>query len=526
MIPVKLETLLEGKVVEANRVEYKEGWNPQEVVQALCAFANDYENVNGGYLVVGIKAEDGIPTLPPVGILKNRVDDIQKELFEYCNKIEPRYIPNFEIVNYPDKDTYLLYMKCSAGDAGPYRAPETVYLSDEEQGKKGKKKPNVYKYWIRVGSVTTSAKQEEISELFEKFNAVPFDDRVNRRADISVIRRGYLEDFLRESNSSLVNQINERSLEDLLVSLEVANETDTGVELRNIALMMFAEHPEQYIPETQINLIHFKSEEAEAGNDFEEKVFTGPIWKQIRDVLSYIETNVIVSKTVKIEGQAESESFYNYPYNALEEAIVNAVFHKTYRNGEPVEIRIYVDSIVIINYPGPPSYISMDKFASGKARPRKYRNRRTGEFFKEIDLSEKAATGISKILSELKRNGSPKPVFETDESRAYLETTIRIHDGFIASDKNGINSGVGDDLTVGMSDKMSDKMTEQEQKRIKIIIEKMTENGISSKEAAEILGVEQKTANRLLSKAVTNGILEGIGGNRNRRYIISDFKRG
>ena len=98
------------------------------------------------------------------------------------------------------------------------------------------------------------------------------------------------------------------------------------------------------------------------------------------------------------------------------------------------------------------------------------------------------------------------------------------------SDKNGINSGVGDDLTVGMSDKMSnkmsDKMTEQEQRRIKIIIENMSENGISSKEAAEILGVEQKTANRLLSKAVTNGILKGIGGNRNRRYIISDFKRG
>lgn len=66
--------------MEANRVEYKEGWNPQEVVQALCAFANDYENVNGGYLVVGIKAEDGIPMLPPVGIPKNRVDDIQKAM--------------------------------------------------------------------------------------------------------------------------------------------------------------------------------------------------------------------------------------------------------------------------------------------------------------------------------------------------------------------------------------------------------------------------------------------------------------
>ena len=149
----------------------------------------------------------------------------------------------------------------------------------------------------------------------------------------------------------------------------------------------------------------------------------------------------------------------------------------------------------------------MEKFAAGKARPRKYRNRRIGEFFKEIDLSEKAATGISKILRELSKNGSPEPEFETDDTRAYLETTIRIHDGF------------------EMSDKMSDKMTEQEQRRIKIIIENMSKNGISSKEAAEILGVEQKTANRLLSKAVTSGILEGIGGNRNRRYIISDFKR-
>lgn len=58
--------------------------------------------------------------------------------------------------------------------------------------------------------------------------------------------------------------------ENLLVSLEVANETDTGVDLRNIALLMFAEHPEKYIPGTQINLVHFKTPDAEAGDDFEE----------------------------------------------------------------------------------------------------------------------------------------------------------------------------------------------------------------------------------------------------------------
>lgn len=49
----------------------------------------------------------------------------------------------------------------------------------------------------------------------------------------------------------------------------------------------------------------------------------------------------------------EAERHYNYPYNALEEAVVNAVFHKSYREAEPVEIRVYVDCIQIINYPGP-----------------------------------------------------------------------------------------------------------------------------------------------------------------------------
>ena len=65
MIPLKLETLLEGQVVERNRVEYKEGWNPNDIIHTICAFANDYNNINGGYLVIGVAANDGIPVLPP-----------------------------------------------------------------------------------------------------------------------------------------------------------------------------------------------------------------------------------------------------------------------------------------------------------------------------------------------------------------------------------------------------------------------------------------------------------------------------
>lgn len=140
--------------------------------------------------------------------------------------------------------------------------------------------------------------------------------------------------------------------------------------------------------------------------------------------------------------------YYNYPYNALEEAVVNAVFHKSYRDDSPVEIRIYVDEIVILNYQGPAKWIDMEKFAQGKVRARKYRNRRIGEFFKELDLSEKQSTGIPTILAELKKNGSPMPEFETDDERNYLETTIKIRDGFAIDlkAKQDTFEGVEDEL--------------------------------------------------------------------------------
>lgn len=66
---------------------------------------------------------------------------------------------------------------------------------------------------------------------------------------------------------------------------------------------------------------------------------------------------------------------------------------------------------------------------------KKYRNRRIGEIFKELDLSEKQSTGIPTILNELKKNGSPMPEFDTDDERNYLETTIKIRDGFTQADK-------------------------------------------------------------------------------------------
>jgi len=490
MIPLKLETLLAGRVVEHDRVEYKRGWNPSEVIITICAYANDFSNTNGGYIVIGIEEKYGRPVLPPAGLDENQLDKIQQELFQYCNLILPRYIPQMEIVRYQEKS--LLYLWCSAGDSGPYSAPKDVLSKDAAGQHK--------EYWIKPSSVKTIAKGAELSELFEKSNSIPFDDRVNRVAKITDIRRGFVEDFLVDSNSSLASEINNKPMEDLLAALEVANVTDVGLDIRNIGLLMFAERPEKFLPGAQIELIRFNSPDAEGSDDFTEKIFTGPIQKQVRDALSYIKAVLIEEKVVKHSDRAEADRFFNYPYDALEEILVNAVFHKSYRIQEPVEIRIYVDCIKIINYPGPEKYIDMEKLKTGNAIARRYRNRRIGEFLKEIDLSEKKSTGITKILRVLKANGSPLPEFETDKERSYFIVTIKPHEGFEVDEI--VNEPVNEIVNEPVN-------------RQTIIMAALKENPkLTIKQIAEKTGITLATVKREIKSLKQNEAIKRIGSDK------------
>lgn len=84
---------MHARVVETERIEFKAGWNPDPIVRTLCAFANDFENLGGGYLVIGQDSKDGKPVFPPIGVPQEQLDKIQKELLQYCHAIRPLYFP-------------------------------------------------------------------------------------------------------------------------------------------------------------------------------------------------------------------------------------------------------------------------------------------------------------------------------------------------------------------------------------------------------------------------------------------------
>jgi len=106
---------------------------------------------------------------------------------------------------------------------------------------------------------------------------------------------------------------------------------------------------------------------------------------------------------------------------------VNAVYHRSYEEREPIEVRIGYDELVILSFPGPDRSIRIEDFAAGRAVSRRYRNRRIGEFLKELDLTEGRSTGIPKILRAMAANGSPPPRFETDDERLACVIRLPVH---------------------------------------------------------------------------------------------------
>ena len=197
---------------------------------------------------------------------------------------------------------------------------------------------------------------------------------------------------------------------------------------------------------------------------------------------------------------------------ALPINIKTLVYHKGYDVREPIEVRVENQQIEIISHPGPDRSVTIGGLKNYKVTNRRYRNRRIGEFLKELHLTEGRNTSFKKILNALEKNGSPKPEFETDEEHSYFISRFFVREGFY-------DESTGQEQV--LSDKMSDKMSDKERQRLEIILNYLKENtSITSSKAAELIGKEIKTANRLLVKAANLGLFKTEGEYKNRIYLL------
>ena len=235
-LPINLEDLLRQRTVEQDRIEYKAGWNPDAIIRTLCAFANDFENLGGGYIIIGQDCDEhGQPIFPPVGVADNQLDKIQRELLQYCNQIQPPYFPILSIEEFAGKNLIVLW--APGGQTRPYSCPKDVTAKHRSQ-----------QYYIRRYSSTVEAKGDDQRELLSLAATVPFDDRRCRAATIDDLSLSLIRSFLKEIGSRLYQERPKASLLELARLLNVVDGPDEAVTPATLAYCSFARRPRNSCP--------------------------------------------------------------------------------------------------------------------------------------------------------------------------------------------------------------------------------------------------------------------------------------
>ena len=438
----------------------------------------------GGYIVIGAEEKDGKVVRPVKGIDPNSVDKIQKELLRYCKYLKPVYIPQTEPVYFDGK--MLLLVWCPGGYERPYACPKAPDSKNSEKI-----------YYIRKLSSTIEATDIDVKELMSLSHNIPFDDRINPKAEMKDLKYPIIKNYLQNVGSSLLDDIDNLDTEQLARNLRIADGPSEYYKPLNVGILFFNDRPEMFFPYSQIEIVNIPDP---TGQGMEERIFKGPIDEQLQNALNYIKNNVIAEKIFKVNGQAEAIRVKNYSYEAIEEFLSNAIYHKSYQIHEPVTVRIEADKIEITSTPGPDRSISDDDISRYQMRTRRYRNRRIGDFLKELHLVEGRNTGIPTAIKAIKENGSPLPSLLTDDERSFFSVIIPIHEAFLG--KGMINNELEARDEIAIPKRRSKKQIKE------CILELLAYENISANELYKRLGYSGN-ASKTFRSSIEELIVEG-----------------
>ena len=150
---------------------------------------------------------------------------------------------------------------------------------------------------------------------------------------------------------------------------------------------------------------------------------------------------------------------------------------------------------ISINCPGPDRSISKEDIEKGDMlKSRRYRNRRLGDFLKELDITEGRSTGVPTIQAKLAENGSPRATFETTDDRLTFLVTIPVHEGCSESSET--------------IEKISERVSKSSERILDLIKNKPT---ISAAEIAMEIDMSSRGVEKQIKKLREAGIIKRNG---------------
>lgn len=177
-----------------------------------------------------------------------------------------------------------------------------------------------------------------------------------------------------------------------------------GKYLKRAAILLFYTKPEKFVTGAYIKIGFFEND---ADLIFQDEVH-GNLFEQIEKTLDLLFTKYIKA-IISYENGINRVETYEYPKDAIREALLNAIAHKDYSGGVPIQISVYKDKIMIWNEGTLPEDWTIETLLD-KHSSKPYNPDIANALFRSGYI-ESWGRGITKMISLCKEAGLPEPNF-------------------------------------------------------------------------------------------------------------------
>jgi ATP-dependent DNA helicase RecG len=442
---------------ESGAVEFKQSLGEiKEIIETIGAFANG----EGGTIVIG-----ATPAGRVLGV------DIGKDTLESLangtqQQTDPKVFPSIDLAVVEDRTVIVLRVETSQSK------PVLV------QGRGYK----------RVGRNNHVLSSSELVRVLSTSWETSWDAGLMFNATIDDIEAEALRRFLRRARQERNMALDaETPLPEALEKLELLYEGRPS----RAAMLLFGKRPQKFLLPSEIRCARFKGTEPLHFIDM--KVIEGNIIDQVAATMEFIQRHISMAAEI-VPTQIERLERWEYPLEALREAIINATCHRDYRDSGNVQVRIFDDRLEVWS-PGllPEGIAIADLYRTHSSRPR---NHRLARAYFLISFIEQWGTGTLRMVDLCRKAGIPDPQY-AEISGAFVVTfrkakaTKKFHEGPEQGDREQL---VFEYL--------------QQHKRI------------TTREYVKLLSVSTRTARRDLTELVAKGILRRIGKNKGTYFEL------
>lgn len=451
---------------ESQNIEFKENWR-DEYLKWICGFAN----AQGGKLYVGVRDNNEVCG----------VADVKKLMEDIPNKVRDLMgiLVEVNLLNSEGKD----YLEVVT-EAYPY--------------------PISYRghYYLRSGATNQELKGATLDRFMLRKQGKTWDGVPVPYLKIEDLDNATFDLFRRAAKRS--GRMEEADLHDNNEGLLDKLRLFEGNYLKRAAALLFHPDPEKFVTGAFIKIGYFR---ADANLIYQDEVH-GNLLNQVKATIDILTTKYLRA-LISYEGVQRIESL-PMPREALREALLNSIVHKSYESLTPTQIAVYDDKLEIWNCGILPEDWTIDNLL-GKHRSRPYNPDIANVFFRSGEI-EAWGRGIERIQAACKNAGCPEPEFQYDGSGLW---TIFHFD----EDYQETNPETTQKTAQKTVQKTVQKLTDTQIALIKFLKENPE---ITRKELAErIPNITENGIKYNLSRLQSIGILKRVGGRKLGHWVIT-----